>query len=518
MQELNQERAQAGNPPLEVGIGVAGGPVVAGNMGSQDRLNYTVLGEDVNLAARLCSEAGHGEILTSDATRRAAGERARFLVQEPRELKGMSQPVRPWLVQGLASVGVPAGILLGSFGPTEAQDFLPDPPTLAEAGLGYISPSGFFQLFPSGRLDLALYRPGEAPPWLIPETEPFPAGHLQLVLDAFVGHRLYLTTELRADRGHEPSSRSPTARLQQAFLRLQVADRPSLHLQAGRFTAPYGNHPSRRRTMDEPFIRPPVHYDHPTVMRPKDVPGGVDGFLGWKEGGPDARERGLPPVWGTPYPVGAMLLGGHGELAIRLAVLNSAPASSPWAWGLSNGDFQDPTLTLHLGYQLRPELHLGGWYAQGPYIRRGTPAPDTPPGTGGTAEDAFRGYEQRLVGLEGTFTRGMVEIRGEAVRDVWQVPNVEENAVELGWFLEAKAKSGAGLYGAVRGGALHFGELAGDLRDREPWDYDVFRGQVAAGYRLARNLGIRGEYMRHFTDAPAEEDSELLSLELWWRF
>ena len=49
--------------PLDVGIGVASGTVVAGCLGSADRLNYTVLGERVNLAARLCAQAGQMEVL-----------------------------------------------------------------------------------------------------------------------------------------------------------------------------------------------------------------------------------------------------------------------------------------------------------------------------------------------------------------------------------------------------------------------------------------------------------------------
>lgn len=53
---------------IQMGIGLSTGTVVAGCMGSRDRLNYTVLGERVNLASRLCSRAGPGEVLLDDAT------------------------------------------------------------------------------------------------------------------------------------------------------------------------------------------------------------------------------------------------------------------------------------------------------------------------------------------------------------------------------------------------------------------------------------------------------------------
>lgn len=69
--EMVCERARLnrGSPhPMEIGIGIATGEAVAGCMGSIDRLNYTVIGSRVNLASRLCSEAGSMEILLDDQT------------------------------------------------------------------------------------------------------------------------------------------------------------------------------------------------------------------------------------------------------------------------------------------------------------------------------------------------------------------------------------------------------------------------------------------------------------------
>ena len=65
---LFRSRASRGEPALGVGIGIASGIAVAGNMGSAERMNYTVLGETVNLAARLTDQARAGEILISEQT------------------------------------------------------------------------------------------------------------------------------------------------------------------------------------------------------------------------------------------------------------------------------------------------------------------------------------------------------------------------------------------------------------------------------------------------------------------
>jgi class 3 adenylate cyclase len=78
---------------VEVGIGLAYGELVAGCMGSTDRLNYTVLGDRVNLAARLCSAAGPGELLADQAVADALDDSIHATAREPIELKGFSEPM-----------------------------------------------------------------------------------------------------------------------------------------------------------------------------------------------------------------------------------------------------------------------------------------------------------------------------------------------------------------------------------------------------------------------------------------
>ncbi|MGQ9854236.1 MAG: adenylate/guanylate cyclase domain-containing protein [Candidatus Oleimicrobiaceae bacterium] len=62
---LNSKRLRARQVVLEVGIGLNDGPAVVGNMGSSSRMDYTVIGDVVNVANRLCTLAKPGQIITS---------------------------------------------------------------------------------------------------------------------------------------------------------------------------------------------------------------------------------------------------------------------------------------------------------------------------------------------------------------------------------------------------------------------------------------------------------------------
>jgi class 3 adenylate cyclase/tetratricopeptide (TPR) repeat protein len=83
-----------GHPPLPVRAGVHRGHVFAGDVGPQYRRTYTVMGDTVNLAARLMAAAGEGQILASEEV--AAYTRGHFetAALEPFAVKGKSRPVR----------------------------------------------------------------------------------------------------------------------------------------------------------------------------------------------------------------------------------------------------------------------------------------------------------------------------------------------------------------------------------------------------------------------------------------
>ncbi len=99
--EWNIERELKNFPEVNVGIGVHTGKMVAGNMGSENRLNYTVLGSNVNLAYRLCEAAKESQILISDATLNEPQVKKNLVVHriDPLHLKGFTAPVIAYIVE-----------------------------------------------------------------------------------------------------------------------------------------------------------------------------------------------------------------------------------------------------------------------------------------------------------------------------------------------------------------------------------------------------------------------------------
>jgi adenylate cyclase len=127
---LDDRLAAVGLPAIRFGIGVHYGTVVAAHVGAENRRQYAVVGEAVNIGARLCDHAVAGQIVVSDRAWEAATAdiRDHFAAAGSVELKGVavpvavhcSSPVTPYPVRSDSadeSTSAPAGRMLRGSAP-----------------------------------------------------------------------------------------------------------------------------------------------------------------------------------------------------------------------------------------------------------------------------------------------------------------------------------------------------------------------------------------------------------------
>ena len=99
MLSINDELHKEGFPEIGIGIGLHTGEVTVGYIGSERRSEYTAIGDTVNTAARLESNAKGGEILVSEVTAKAARSRYQLTSREPITVKNREQPVPLYQVE-----------------------------------------------------------------------------------------------------------------------------------------------------------------------------------------------------------------------------------------------------------------------------------------------------------------------------------------------------------------------------------------------------------------------------------
>ena len=96
---LNKKRRKRKEIPISAGIGINRGIVVSGNIGSRDMMDYTVIGDTVNLGARLCSAAGPGETLVSSTVWKETQKHYSYKKLEPIKVKGKKNKVGVYRIE-----------------------------------------------------------------------------------------------------------------------------------------------------------------------------------------------------------------------------------------------------------------------------------------------------------------------------------------------------------------------------------------------------------------------------------
>ncbi len=112
MDTINEQNRRANLPALKMGIGIHTGEVIVGNIGSETRSKYSIVGTSVNFASRLESYSAGGQILISEATLAEAGAVVRIDARMAIHPKGLANPATVYEAGGIAGA-------YGLFLPTE---------------------------------------------------------------------------------------------------------------------------------------------------------------------------------------------------------------------------------------------------------------------------------------------------------------------------------------------------------------------------------------------------------------
>jgi class 3 adenylate cyclase/DNA-binding NarL/FixJ family response regulator len=107
--KVNKMWTDTGLAPFELGIGITTGPAAAALLGSEERLEYTLVGDTVNLAQRLQQWAEPGETVLSEATYQALDDPPPATAIPPALVKGRETPVSAWKVAAGTTAGPATG-------------------------------------------------------------------------------------------------------------------------------------------------------------------------------------------------------------------------------------------------------------------------------------------------------------------------------------------------------------------------------------------------------------------------
>ena len=103
LEKLNQKWQSEGRPTLQIGVGINSGDMLFGNIGSEQRMDFTVIGDSVNLGARLESATKelHATIVISDATYQQIRDKAQIRPLGEISVKGKAQKIVVYELLGI---------------------------------------------------------------------------------------------------------------------------------------------------------------------------------------------------------------------------------------------------------------------------------------------------------------------------------------------------------------------------------------------------------------------------------
>ena len=107
LEEFNRTRAAENQAAIRIGVGINTGNVITGSIGSTRALQYTAIGDAMNVASRLVNVAASGEIIISEDTYRHVAGRVEAIALPPVKVKGKADELKVFRITGLRNVATP---------------------------------------------------------------------------------------------------------------------------------------------------------------------------------------------------------------------------------------------------------------------------------------------------------------------------------------------------------------------------------------------------------------------------
>lgn len=373
-----------------------------------------------------------------------------------------------------------------------------------------------FQLQLSGLIDFEGYFIDQRAPGLIETDNSFLFNpRLSLFLDAQWTSHWYFFGQLRVDRGFDPSDKDAQVRLDEYFLRYTPLDHPWIAFQVGKFATVVGNWTSRHFSWDNPFINAPLPYENVTGIWDRAAPDDVDALFKWAHVGEydsgdysDKYLR-LPIIWGPSYASGFALLGTIETFDYAVELKNSALASRPESWDLTNVGFENPTISSRIGFRPNEMWNFGFSSSAGPYLL--SQAAATLP-----RHHDIDDYRELVLGQDLSFAWHHWQLWAEFYETRFEVPRIG-NAGTFAYYLETKYKFTPQLFGAVRWNQQVFGTV-NDEGKQTQWGNDIWRVDAAIGYRFTDYLQTKLQYSFSRQDVMLQQGEQLIAAQVTIKF
>jgi len=360
----------------------------------------------------------------------------------------------------------------------------------------------------SGTIDTEFYNFQQPAPGLIDSNiDNLFNPRLTLFLDAQLGSQIYFFAQSRLDRGFDPSDHGAQVRLDEYALRFTPWDDGRFNLQVGKFATVVGNWVPRHLSWENPFVNAPLIYDNITPISDKIAPASPLDFVHRFDNG---KYEFNPVIWGPSYASGISLSGRLGRFDYAAEMKNASLSSRPESWNVTETDFDHPTFSGRVGFRPNQIWNFGLSASDGPYFR--SEAEQTLP-RGRSIGD----YREFVLGQDAGFAWHHLQLWAEFYEARFEVPRVGD-ADTFAYYFEAKYKFTPQLFGALRWNQQLFSNIPDGAGGQVRWSQDLWRIDVAAGYRFTSHIQLKLQYSFQQETTGPRDDNHLIAAQLTVRF